>query len=400
MVGICYVAPDVEVPSPRGASTHILELSLALQESGNEVHVLCGRTKGQLPIEKIRGVTFHRLYRLPGGLISPPGRTSSPRNESELEGLESRAYRIYLQTANAIRVGLQASGIVKHFRLHAILERETAYGAGAVASLITSRLMLLEIIGPRTSPFSVSRCFRLFAYSPLMVPKRGRGKSVFVEAAVNTDLFKPDEAARSRVRSKYGLEGRIVVGYVGTFQSFHGISDLLKAAALALRQSPELRFVLVGPFSDEAKVSVQALGIADSVIFCGPVKYEDVPAYLNASDILVAPYNIRNTDRRVFGIGSPLKVLEYMAVGKVTIGSDLPQVKSIIDDRRTGLLFPEGDVEHLAEAILELALNPELRESLGKSGLELVRARYAWSSLATTVQSSVLEGALVQRREG
>jgi len=392
MTGICYVAPDVEIPSARGSATHVLELSAALSETGSEVHVICSRSKGQPPLEEIRGVKFHRFYRLPGGLRSGSGGKRPPSLDSSAEGALSRAYRVYLQTVNALRIGVRASRLVKKFRLNIVIERETAYGAGAVASLISGRPLLLEIIGPRTSRLSIRRCFRLLAYSPLMVPEVGRRKAEYVEAAVNTELFRPDNRAGEQIRSKYALGNNIVIGYVGTFQAVHGIHDLLMAASMALKQMPALKFLMVGPRQEQAVAAVNQHGIANSVIFTGPVPYEEVYCYLNASDILVAPYNVENTDRRVFGIGSPLKVLEYLAVGKPTIGSSLPQIEAIIENERTGILFPQGDRRELARAILRLAGDPVLRETLGRNGYEMVRKKYSWCSFARQIQATLVEG--------
>jgi glycosyltransferase involved in cell wall biosynthesis len=382
------VAPDVGVPGTRGASTHVLELSAALKLSGDEVHVVCSRLPGQPETQEIRGVTFHRVYRLPGGILLPSA-ASGAASRKGIDGAASLGYRFYLQTVNAARVGSLVGGIIKRHGLDAIIERETAYGAGAFASVITGRPMVLEIIGPRTSPLSVARSSKLLAYSTSMVPEKALEKAEYVEAAVNPGIFKPDRASGLKVRERLGLTGT-VIGYAGTFQSFHGINDLLGASALALGKRPDLRFLMVGPRSEEASALAKALGVLDKMTFAGPVPYEEVASYLNASDILVAPYNTKGTDREQHGIGSPLKVLEYMAVGKAVIGSALPQLETMIKDGATGRLFPEGDVGRLGELIVELANDPGQRERLGREALNLVRERYTWAMLARRVNQIVL----------
>jgi len=382
VAGICYVAPDVEIPSPRGASTHVVELSAALQSLGTDVHVVCLRSPGQLKTETIRGVTFHRVYRAPGGLAVFRKRTSIGGRGRSPDSFLSRSYRFYLQTVNALRVGLKTSKLVRDFKLVGILERETAFGAGALASLFTGRPMLLEIIGPKTSPLSVRRCSHLFAYSEAMVPVGGRWKAEYVEAAVNTEIFKDDPVAARTIKAKYGLERSIVVGYVGTFQSFHGVNDLLDAAKLVRVSLPTVKLLLVGPRSAGAIAYAKKLGLQNTAVFTGPVPYEQIPALINAADILVAPYNILGSERDVQGIGSPLKVLEYMAVGKATIGSSLPQVQSMISDRTTGLIFPQGDARALADKIVSLAMNEDERIRLGTNASRTAKERYSWRHLA------------------
>lgn len=391
MAGICYVAPDIAVPSARGASTHILELSAALAESGDEVHVISNRLAGQKQTEELRKVMFHRVYRWPKGIVSTPGSAVNKRTGDRSTGFGSLGYRMYLQTVNAARIGSFAARVMRRYGLDAVLERETAFGAGAFASLMTGRPLLLEVIGPRSSPLSLSRCFRLLAYSPLMVPSEFRSKAEYVEAAVNTEVFKVDLTARRRVRERLGIDGETVVGYVGTFQAFHGVSDLIKAAALALRRRTDLKFLLVGPHTRSSADLAGELGITKDVIFVGPVEYEDVPSYINASDILVAPYNTAGTDRETQGIGSPLKVLEYMAVGKPTIGSSLPQMRAIIRDGWNGRLFPEGDYTAMAEIVLELAESREKRDELGRNGLATVTQKYGWSLLANRINDLIRE---------
>jgi glycosyltransferase involved in cell wall biosynthesis len=119
-----------------------------------------------------------------------------------------------------------------------------------------------------------------------------------------------------------------------------------------------------------------------------------VPSYINACDILVAPYNILNSSRRNKGIGSPLKVLEYMACGKPAIGSDLPQVADIIESGKTGLLFQQGNPVALAMSIMSLAENPSYRRQLGDRAINAIEKQYSWSTLAEQI-ASVLEKAIV-----
>ncbi|MGD0477836.1 MAG: glycosyltransferase family 4 protein [Nitrososphaerales archaeon] len=387
MVGICYVAPDVPIPHQRGASTHVLELARALQQLGNQVHVVCRRERFQSSEETISGVVFHRLYR---GLLFPlPGSEPSIGPAGERADVVSTAYSLYLGTFNALFAGLFAVRLIRSHGLQVIIERETAFGAGAVASVLSRRPMILEIIGPKTSWLSTHVSSRILAYNEKMVSPNALKKTVFVKAAVNPELFKPDSAARMRVRKKLSIDDSIVVGYVGTFQSWHGLEDLIRAAKMLRHFGPKLKFLLVGPLKSNA-ASFSDAG-DDSLILTGPVPYEAVPDYINAADITVAPYNVLNSSRKDKGIGSPLKVLEYMACGKPTIGSSLPQVASIIEDGKTGFLFPQGDVSLLARRIEELARNSSLREEMGRYALERVRKEYTWVSFAQRTLSQIEE---------
>ena len=388
MAGICYIAPDVEVPHYKGSSTHVLELSKALTAMGHKVHVISRRKRRTLEVEEIDGVTFHRVYRGIFAPVSPrssgEGRLSAASEGSD--GLYGRAYHLYLETCFALYVACVAAQIIDSYGLDVIIERETAFGAGAIASTMTNRPMVLEMIGPRFSSLSMRRSSKILAYNDLMVPKGAFAKAVFVRAAVNLDRFKPDREAGEMVRKQLGIDGAVTVGYVGSFLDWHGVGDLLDAAEIIKAQSRRAEFLLVGPHSGGIVKSAADRGLRDAVRFVGPVPYDRVPAYVNACDILVAPYNILNTaSRRNKGIGSPLKVLEYMACGKAAIGSDLPQVADLIEDGRTGLLFPQGDSRSLANSIMQLADDANYRRELGENALAYVRGAYSWSALASQI---------------
>jgi len=302
---------------------------------------------------------------------------------------------MYLETGFAMYVGYVAARIIDSYRLGVIIERETAFGAGAIASKVTGRPMVLEMIGPRFSRLSMRRSSRVLAYNELMVPKGAMAKTVFVRAAVNTSLFKPDAEAGRQVREQLKLDGAVTVGYVGSFLDWHGLEDLIDAAEIIRAQSGGVQFVMVGPDSDAVASSVERRGLAGLFRFVGPVSYDDVPSFLNACDILVAPYNVLHTSsRRTKGIGSPLKILEYMACGKPAIGSDLPQVADFIENGKTGLLFPQGDSHSLASSIMALAGDLTYRQEIGNQALASVRSAYSWTALAGRI-SSVLEEATV-----
>ena len=382
----------MEVPHYKGSSTHVLELSRALAALGHKVHVISRRGRLSPEVEEIGGVTFHRVYR---GILRPVrSRENSPRGDgsSEAGGLSARAYRLYLETCFAFYVAYLARRIIDRYDLDMIIERETAFGAGALASKMSRKPMVLEMIGPSYSQLSMKQSSRVLAYNELMVPQEAMAKAVFVRAAVNLDMFKPDEGSRHAVRERLGLHDSVTVGYIGSFLDWHGVDDLIEAAEIVRTQSGGVRYLMVGPHTSAVIRSVEQHGLADLVMFVGPVPYDQVPSYINACDILVAPYNIlRTPSRRNKGIGSPLKVLEYMACGKPSIGSNLPQVSDLVEDGRTGILFQQGDAGSFARSIMLLAKDANQRERLGNSALAAARSVYSWDALAEQISSIIKE---------
>jgi len=119
------------------------------------------------------------------------------------------------------------------------------------------------------------------------------------------------------VRQRLNLEGRFVIGFVGTFKRRHGVDLLLSAFRELHSADPSTRLLLAGdgPLRSQFELEVQKAGLLQAVTFAGALAHEDVPHYLAAMDIAVTPYPA--LDDFYF---SPLKPFEYMAAGRA-VGS-------------------------------------------------------------------------------
>ncbi len=391
---ICYVAVDVAIPHFRGASTHVYEVAKHLAEQGHEVHVVSRRIGfTQRHHEFLNSFNVHRMLR---GVLIPLPLSSYVQLKGPMEkpvGFVSRLYEVYLFTIYALAAGLAVSRIVKKHGLDIIMERETSFGVGAIASILSGRPMILEIIGPRYSKLSVGRAGKILVYTNLMIrdfvpPK----KLVFVTAAVDVENFRPNLLERKGLREKLGLQDSVVVGYVGTFAKWHGIEELIDASEKVLKKFSSVRFLMVGPYYEYARRLVQLRGISNTYLFTGAVPYADVPKYINAADILVAPYNPAKSElRRRWGVGSPLKVFEYMACEKPTITTSIEPITEIIQDGETGILVPPGNSRALAEAIIHLIEKPDLMERNGKAARESVEKYYSWGVFAMNLENILKE---------
>ena len=252
-------------------------------------------------------------------------------------------------------------------------------GAGAIASVLTGRPLILEINGPTYSFLSLKLAKAITAYSSSMVKGSATGKLVLVDAGVNPTLFKPDEVSRVKLRELYGLQNSSVIGYVGTFQSWHGVDDLVRAAAIVLESHPNARFLMVGPNFESTMRLTESLGVSNAFIFIGPVSYERVYEYVNAADILVSPTNPSRAEwTKRAGPPEQFKVFEYMACRKAVIISASGPMKRINGDGENGLLFPTGDTQALAAAISRLIEDPALLDSVANRAHDEVVARFTW----------------------
>ena len=120
--------------------------------------------------------------------------------------------------------------------------------------------------------------------------------------------------------------------------------------------------------------------MTDRVVFAGRIPHSEVPAYLDACDILLSPH-VPMPDGSAF-FGSPTKLFEYMAMEKAIAASRLGQIGDVIEDGVSGLLLEPGSVDELVAAIEKLAGDAELRERLGRAARATVLERYTWRASA------------------
>ena len=185
----------------------------------------------------------------------------------------------------------------------------------------------------------------------------------------------PNGVSVRRIQPQPEDPDRVVVTFVGTLKPWHGVADLITAAALA-RQSWSLRIIGDGPEMDSLRAQAGRLGV--EVDFRGAVAPQDIPAHVAGSAIGVAPYpDLGGGEQQYF---SPMKVLEYLAAGLAVVASNVGQVPQLLEDGsgRHGVLVAPSDPTALAAALDDLAACPDRRARMGRSGRLLAEERHSW----------------------
>lgn len=201
------------------------------------------------------------------------------------------------------------------------------------------------------------------------VPSR---KIHVVPNGVDCKLFNP-ETTSMVIRQKYGLEDKVVIGYVGGMQEWHRLDLLLRVASPLIEAIPHIQFLLVvGKDPDKRLESmVRERGLTDWFTFSGGVPHSEVPAYINAMDIAILP--------GIHSYMSPLKIYEYMAMGKPVIAPNKNLfIEELVIPHQHGLLFEAEDANSMKNAIMTLALDPEIRQKMGKEAIESAQKNYTW----------------------
>jgi glycosyltransferase involved in cell wall biosynthesis len=203
---------------------------------------------------------------------------------------------------------------------------------------------------------------------------------------VNPNGVDPDRYSPAvdglRVRRLHRLEGKRVVGFIGTFGRWHGAEVLADAYGRLINAHPEwresVRLLLIGDGLTMPLVRgfLHRHGVEDAAVLTGATRQEEGPEHLAACDLLVSPH-VPNPDGTPF-FGSPTKLFEYMAMGKGIVASDLGQIRDVLEHGETGWLVEPGSVEALRAGLERLLLDEPLARRLGESARRAVVGRYTW----------------------
>ena len=198
---------------------------------------------------------------------------------------------------------------------------------------------------------------------------------------VDPDRYSPD-ADGSRIRAQYLLDGKTIIGFIGTFGKWHGAEILAEAFGQLLHRYPEyqgrLKLFMIGDgiTMPLVKENIKKFNMNENCILTGLIPQEEGPKYLAACDILVASHK-PNPDGTPF-FGSPTKLFEYMATGRGIVASNLDQIGEVLKHDYTAWLVKPGDVESLMIGLKVLIDDEQRRVKLGKAAREEVIAKYTW----------------------
>jgi glycosyltransferase involved in cell wall biosynthesis len=207
---------------------------------------------------------------------------------------------------------------------------------------------------------------------------------------VDTRVFHPGVDGSS-IRRFYEIPPeKIVAGFTGSFSQWHGVDVLAEAIKPALDAEPRLHFLLVGdgPLMSAVRRRAKEQDCVSRVTFTGRIPAQAVPIHLAACNILLSPH-VNNPDGSAF-FGSPTKLFEYLAMGKAIVASDIEQLGKILEHGRTALLVPPADAGALANAIIQMTRDAELRSRLGGAACREA-AKHRWESRAEGILKAARE---------
>jgi glycosyltransferase involved in cell wall biosynthesis len=195
---------------------------------------------------------------------------------------------------------------------------------------------------------------------------------------VDTIRFNPSTDALP-IRSRYALGSRPIIGFIGSLKPWHGLDFLFDAVGLIGKWRADHALMVVGdgPGFAYARERAEKEDLVGRIILAGKVPHDEIPSYLAAMNVTVAPYQ----PEKDFYF-SPLKVLESLAAGRPVVAPRQGQLTDLIEDGVTGLLYEPGDLNAFARGVETLLADPKRQESMSRSARRFATANLSWDSVA------------------
>jgi glycosyltransferase involved in cell wall biosynthesis len=258
-------------------------------------------------------------------------------------------------------------------RLHSFTGQVWFTRAGLMRTLLKSADRLIARLATHVLADSASQCEFLIAQGIVAAPK----SAVLAHGSicgVDTARFRPDAAARERVRRSHGIPlGAVVFLYLGRINRDKGLLDLAHAFAEAEARHPNAHLLLVGPDEGNLRAALSSAAATSATRLHSAGLTDRPQEYFAAADVFCLP-----SYREGFGT----TIIEAAAAGVPAIGSRIYGITDAIVEGETGLLFEAGDVQQLAQSMRTLAGDEGLRRRMGEKARE--RAVRDFSSAVVT----------------
>jgi glycosyltransferase involved in cell wall biosynthesis len=235
--------------------------------------------------------------------------------------------------------------------------------------------------------FALSRCDRVVVLTDglgdLVVRRYGVAaeRVAVLPSGTDTGLFVPQDAATCRRRIGVALE-RDYIGFVGSFYRYQGLQCLLDAMAIIRHTMPSVHLLLVGDgeAAPELKQQAHRLGLNLCITWAGRIPYQEVPTWIGAMTLCVAPFR---GDR---GETSPVKIFDYLACGKPVIASAIPSLSATFVQEAGVALVPPDNPAALAQAMLVLLNDPDRQVHMVAIGRRFVEQGFNWTHITNRLR--------------
>jgi glycosyltransferase involved in cell wall biosynthesis len=188
----------------------------------------------------------------------------------------------------------------------------------------------------------------------------------------------------SKLRRELGLSGKFIVLYHGVLAPNRGLGETVEAVSTIGKENPSIVFFLLGngAMSLGLKAMVQERMVQENVIIHDGVDYADVPKYIAMCDVGIVPL----PDLPYWRHQCPLNLLEYLAMKKPVIVSDIPANREIVENGKFGIYVSSTKPAEIAKGIIYAYRNREELKKYGEAAREVVTEKYNWDKVAQSLE--------------
>jgi glycosyltransferase involved in cell wall biosynthesis len=389
MPRVLYTAFDI-VPSPKGASTHILHNIRGLVNGQFDVHLFTP-SDGVLPLEdSIEGT---RVTRIPQNLSQSFLERAVHFGRAVFQHLTLHPDYDVVHFRNiwdglTIVQNKKRFGYKTLFEVNGLPSIELKYhypgiDLGLLAKIKEQEIATLHLSDAVICPSNVTR-----DYIASLGPSRNL-------VTVIPNGVSPSDFSSTPLPER---QGRVpVLLYIGTLADWQGLDVIVKALPKILEHGPvQLRIVGRGRSRQRKILSkhIRKLGVEGSVVVQPAVPHHEISTLIAEADICLAPLGLN--DRNVTQGACPIKVLEYMAAGRPLVASNMPIVRELVREDVEALLFSPNDPEDLARQVLALLNDFELSKRIAQAASVRALTKFTWHEAQKKllkVYGSLLESA-------
>lgn len=305
---------------PRGTPFSVLHRLKALSKLGYQIDLLTYHLGEDVEIE---GVKIHRIARVPfiKKIAIGPSKSKIVLDVvlflKAIKMLRTGNYDLLHSHEEA---GFFATYLAKKYRtlhlydMHSSLPQQLTNFKFTQSGFLRNVFEKLEAAAIGNADAVITICPELFNYVKQLFPNK---YNILIENVADNSLVFTSQPANESVSHKIRTNGDIVILYAGTFEPYQGIELLIDASVNIVKRAKNVRFVLVGGKQEQVdfykKKTVQ-LNVDQHFIFTGSVLPQEVPEFIDASDILVSP--------RIEGNNTPLKIYSYLRSGKPIVATN------------------------------------------------------------------------------
>jgi len=371
---IVYIAESI-IPSRTANSIHVMKMCQALAKRGHDVLLVIPSKRGREPLRKYMSIFDYygvdkcfRLVKLPQLSIK-----GGKRGFGLLSALLAKFFSADIVYGRSL-VSCYYSvkwGVPVYFESHYPIKN------------ITSNSIFKDMLEAKSFKglIVISNALKRYYLDNYILPKQA---VITLPDAADPPIFKD---APKRISSN-----KLEVGYTGHLYPGKGMEIIVELT----KRCVWANFHIVGGLEEDIKEWKERTDGLTNITFHGYVPHADIYEYLNSFDVLLAPYQ---KEVGTYGEGSrdigmwmsPLKLFEYMAIGKPILCSDLPVLREILIHNETAVLLPPNDIEKWIEALRRVSKDRQFAQYLGNNARQEFLDKYTWDARAEKISNIICE---------